>query len=215
MKAWNGSSTTTTLEGRLAARQLQRAGAGSVCDCGSDAAVICCRASETTSAVTTATGASSFERGSASLWVQDLMALSRIEGRGSAGAYPSCKWAGGGVQPEVVASQSLGNQSARRKPTQAQGQHSNSTQAGLGLNSGPQNCEANAFQLIHHAATSTADDLQRLCFTRNLSGKDPHFPGTSVGESEKETERQSVSLSESQKSENSKEWRSSCIDRAG
>lgn len=34
---------------------------------------------------------------------------------------------------------------------------------------------------------------------RNLSGKDLHFPGMSVGESEKETARQSRSLSTSQK----------------
>lgn len=49
---------------------------------------------------------------------------------------------------------------------------------------------------------SSADDLQRLCFSRNLSGKDLHFPGMSVGESEKETARRSRSLSASQKSAN-------------
>ncbi|XP_061703525.1 rab9 effector protein with kelch motifs isoform X5 [Syngnathoides biaculeatus] len=87
---------------------------------------------------------------------------------------PSCQRAGGGVHPELVASQSQGtlrqtdtltitprgnlecrinvacfsnvggNWSARRKPTQAWGEHANSTQAGPGLKLGPQNCEANA-----------------------------------------------------------------------
>ena len=48
---------------------------------------------------------------------------------------------------------------------------------------------------------------------RNLSGKDLHFPGMSVGESEKETARQSRSLGISQKARIKSEKKSSCIDR--
>ncbi|XP_061651140.1 gamma-aminobutyric acid receptor subunit gamma-1 isoform X2 [Phyllopteryx taeniolatus] len=92
-------------------------------------------------------------------WRENRM---HVRGRGRAGAYPSCHRAGGGVHPELVASQSQGtskqttiqpvmptgnlespinacfwdvggNRSARRKPTQARGEHANSTQAGTGI----------------------------------------------------------------------------------
>lgn len=59
---------------------------------------------------------------------------------------------------------------------------------------------------------SSADDLQRLCFLRNSSGKDLHFPGMSVGESEKEAARRSGGRRERESRELNSEKRSRCID---